>query len=172
MKKLDFSVLKTLRLKRRMTAEQLSRKADVTRATIAKIEAGFNNPRVQTIESLAKALQLSAGDLIRLAEGVRVEQAGTESFSKAGYSGTRLYFGNLEMYLLKADKGTRTEYGHELHEDTTEVCVVLSGHLILHVGDQSIPLVSGSAVRFNAMHEHKFSVVEDTEFLLIHVRTM
>lgn len=172
MKKLDFSVLKTLRLKRGMTAEQLSGKSDVTRATIAKIEAGFDNPRVQTIEALAKALQLSAGDLIRLAEGVRIERAGTEHFSKAGYSGTRLYFGNLEMYLLKAQKGVRTEYGHELHEDTAEVCVVLSGHLILHVGDQSIPLESGSAVRFNAMHEHKFSVLADTEFLLIHVPTL
>lgn len=172
MKKLDFSVLRTLRQKWKMTTEQLASKANVTRATIAKIETGFDNPRVQTIEALASVFQLSAGDLIRLAEGVRIEKAQTEPFSKDGYSGTRFHFKNLEMYLLKAQKGVQTTFEHHLHEDTMETCIVLSGQLIVQIGDQSLQLNSGSAARFHAMHEHSFSITKDANFLLFHTRAV
>ncbi|WP_287373802.1 helix-turn-helix domain-containing protein [Prosthecochloris sp.] len=172
MKQLDFSVLKTLRQKRKMTAEQLASEANVTRATIAKIEAGFDNPRVQTIEALASVFQLSAGDLIRLAEGGRIEEARTEPYSQEGCSGTRFFFRNQEMYLLKAVKGSKTIFEHNLHEDTMEICIVLSGQLTVQVGEQSLHLASGSAATFHAMHEHSFSIGEDANFLLIHTRNV
>ncbi|WP_294344340.1 XRE family transcriptional regulator [Prosthecochloris sp.] len=172
MKQLDFSVLKTLRQKQKMTAEQLAGKANVTRATIAKIEAGFDNPRVQTIEALASVFQLSAGDLIRLAEGVGIEEARIEPYAQDSCSGTRFLFRNLEMYLLKAVKDSNTTFEHNLHEDTMETCIVLSGELTVHVGEQSLRLASGSAATFHAMHEHSFSVGEDANFLLIHTRTV
>jgi mannose-6-phosphate isomerase-like protein (cupin superfamily) len=49
-----------------------------------------------------------------------------------------------------------------------EICFVLSGHLVLTVGEQDVTVTEGMAIRFNAFHEHRFDVVEDTEFLLIH----
>jgi transcriptional regulator with XRE-family HTH domain len=168
MKKFDFSVLKTLRLKRGLTAEQLADKADVTRATIAKMETGFTNPTIQTIEALAGVFKLPTSDLVRLAEGVRLEQARVEPFSRPGYTGTRLYFDNLEIYVLRADGGSLIESDFELHEDTTEVCFVVSGRLVLTVGDQTIPMEPGMAMRFSAMQEHRFDIRENSEFLLIH----
>ncbi|MEZ4550871.1 MAG: cupin domain-containing protein [Desulfobacterales bacterium] len=70
--------------------------------------------------------------------------------------------------MLKAEKGVRIESEFELHEDTAEVCFVLSGRLVLTVGEQEVTVMEGMAARFNALHEHRFDVVEDTEFLLIH----
>jgi XRE family transcriptional regulator, regulator of sulfur utilization len=57
MKRFDFSVLKTLRLKQGLTAEPLAAKTNVTRATVAKMETGFNNPTVQTIHPLGERNQ-------------------------------------------------------------------------------------------------------------------
>lgn len=168
MKRFDFSVLKTLRLKQGLTAEQLAAKANVTRATVAKMESGFNNPTVQTIDALAGVFQLSSSELLRLAEGVRLDRGRVERFVRSGYSGNRIYFDNFEIYWLRAENGVRIESEFELHEDTAEVCFVLSGRLVLTVGEQEITVMEGMAVRFNALHEHRFDSVVDTEFLLIH----
>lgn len=168
MKQFDFSVLKTLRLKQGLTAEQLASKANVTRATVAKMESGFNNPTVQTLDALARVFRLSSSDLLRLAEGVRLDLGRVERFSRPGYGGHRIYFDQFEIYWLKAEKGTRIESEFDLHEETAEVCLVLSGHLVLAVGDQEVTAMEGMAVRFSALYEHRFDVIEDTEFLLIH----
>jgi len=168
MKRFDFSVLKTLRLKQGITAEQLAEKANVTRATIVKMESGFDNPTVQTIDALAKVFRLSSSELLRLAEGVRFDLGRVEKFIKPGYGGKRIYFDKFEIYWLKAKKGVRIDSEFELHEDTAEVCFVLSGRLVLNVGEQEIMVLEGMAARFNALQEHRLSVIEDTEFLLIH----
>jgi transcriptional regulator with XRE-family HTH domain len=167
-KRFDFSVLKTLRLKKGLTAEQLATKANVTRATIAKMESGFNNPTVQTIDALASVLQISSSELLRLAEGVQLDFGREKRFVRPGYRGNHIYFDGFEIYWLKAEQGIRIEFDFELHEDTTEVCFVLSGNLVVTVGEQEVTLTEGMAVRFNALQKHRFDVVEDTALLLIH----
>jgi DNA-binding XRE family transcriptional regulator len=42
-----------------MTAEQLAEKANVTRKTIAKMETGFDNPTVQSVETFANTELMS-----------------------------------------------------------------------------------------------------------------
>lgn len=168
MKRFDFSVLKTLRLKKGLTADQLATKANVTRATVLKMESGFNNPTVQTIDALASVLQISSSELLRLAEGVQLDLGRVKRFIRSGYRGNHIYFDGFEIYWLKAEKGIRIESDFELHEDTPEVCFVLSGHLVVTVGEQEVTLKEGMAARFNALQEHRFDVVEDTVFLLIH----
>jgi len=166
----DFSVLKTLRMKQGLTADDLAGKANLTRATIAKMENGFNNPTVQTLESLAGVFQLSTSDLLRLAEGMRLDHAKVEDFSSPGCAGKRIYFDTLEIFHLNAKADSHIDFDFELHEDTTEICFVLTGHLVLSVRDQPVSLKSGMAVRFDAMHEHQLNICEDAEFLMIHHR--
>lgn len=48
--------LKAMRLYRRMTATELSRRSGVPQATISLIENGKNNPTAETMERLATAL--------------------------------------------------------------------------------------------------------------------
>ncbi len=112
--------------------------------------------------------QISSSELLRLAEGVRFDLGRVKRFSRPGYGGNRIYFDKFEIYWLKAEKGIRIESDFDLHEDTAEVCFVLSGHLVVIVGKQEVTVMEGMAVRFNALHEHRFDVVEDTVFLLIH----
>ncbi len=161
-------MLKTLRQKRGLTAEELAEKANVTRATIVKMETGFDNPTVQTIEALARVFQLTSSELLRLSEGVRLEKARVEDFTRPGYGGKRIVFDNLEIYYLTARKGVLIESEYNLHEDTTEICFVMSGCLQVSVGDQDMMLEAGTAVRFNALHEHRIKVREETAFLIVH----
>ncbi len=45
--KFDFSIIRNLRMKQGLTAEALAQKADVTRATVVKLESGKGNPTIE-----------------------------------------------------------------------------------------------------------------------------
>ena len=58
--------LRKLRVKRGLSQEKLARLADVANNTIIKIEAGKNqNPTLDTLKKIAKALDVSIDDLIK-----------------------------------------------------------------------------------------------------------
>jgi transcriptional regulator with XRE-family HTH domain len=48
--------LRTLRLRRALTQQQLAEKAGVSRPTIARLEAGLDDPYPTTVRKLADAL--------------------------------------------------------------------------------------------------------------------
>lgn len=57
--------LRKLREQKGLTQEKLARLADVSNNTVIKIEAGKNeNPTLNTLKKLAKALDSSVDDLI------------------------------------------------------------------------------------------------------------
>ncbi len=59
-------VLKTCREKKGMTQVQLAKKAKVTQAYVAQLEAGVKkNPSLATLQRLAKALGVSVEQLIK-----------------------------------------------------------------------------------------------------------
>lgn len=168
MKRFDFSVIRNLRMKRGMTAEELAKKANLTRATVAKIEGGSGNPTMGTIEAIAQVFQLLPSELVRIAEVARFEIAETQTFKTKHLSGIHIWFPNFEMYHIRATAGSTKESDPRCHENTAEVCMVLSGKIRVNVGSQSHELGPGMALRFKALHDHHFDIMEDAEFLLIH----
>ena len=58
--------IKKVRKKRGLSQDKLSKLADVTHTTLAKIEAGKNdNPTIKTLQKIAKALNVKIDDLIQ-----------------------------------------------------------------------------------------------------------
>jgi len=58
--------LRKLRVARGLSQEKLARLADVANNTIIKIEAGKNqNPTLDTLKKISKALDVSVDDLIK-----------------------------------------------------------------------------------------------------------
>jgi len=58
--------LRKLRETKELSQEKLARLADVANNTIIKIEAGKNqNPTLDTLKKIAKALEVSVDDLIK-----------------------------------------------------------------------------------------------------------
>jgi transcriptional regulator with XRE-family HTH domain len=164
----DFSIIRTLRQKWQLTAEELAGRAGLTRATVAKIEAGDGNPTIETIEAISTVFQLTPSELIRLAEVAQCETAVTEPFRKEGLEGSHIWFPNFEIYRLRGEAGTRKASDPTRHENTAEVCLVLSGRIRVTVGRQARELGPGMALRFKALHEHQLEFLEEAEILLMH----
>lgn len=164
----DFSVVRNLRKKWGMTAEKLAEAAGMTRSTIAKIESGEGNPTMSTIAALAGAFQLAPSELVHLAEKDRMEKAEGWTIREREWRGRRVGFRDFEVFHIRAPAGLHKEFDPRFHENTAEVCMVLTGRLRLTVGEEARELAGGMAVRFKALHSHGFDILEDAEILLIH----
>jgi len=57
--------LKKLRLKRKMSQGDISRKLGVDRAYISSIENGRMNPTLTTLEKLAEAIGINSSELLK-----------------------------------------------------------------------------------------------------------
>jgi len=58
--------IKKIRKKKGLSQDRLSKLADVTHTTLAKIESGVNdNPTIKTLQKIANALQVKVDDLIK-----------------------------------------------------------------------------------------------------------
>jgi XRE family transcriptional regulator, regulator of sulfur utilization len=164
----DFSVIRTLRLKKQLTAEQLAQKAGITRATIAKIEGGDGNPTLDTIRALSSVFQMPSSELIRLAEVARCEEPVVKSFGEKGIDVHHIWFPGFEIYRIRAGTGFQKLADPKYHENTAEVCLVLSGRISIAVAGQLYELGPGMAMRFKALQEHQFNILEDADFLMMH----
>lgn len=59
-------IVKRLREKTGLSQEKLARLADVSNNTVINIEAGKqNNPTIETLKKIAKALEVGVDDLIK-----------------------------------------------------------------------------------------------------------
>lgn len=58
--------VKRYRTKVGLSQDQLARKAGITYSTLTKLESGVNrNPKVKTLQQIAKALEVSLDDLMK-----------------------------------------------------------------------------------------------------------
>ena len=164
----DFSIIKTLRMKWGLTAEELAARAGLTRATVAKIESGNGNPTIDTLGAISRVFQLPASELIRMAEAAHIESAQSAPYDDEDLTGTHIRFSNFEVYHLNGRSGVSKVSNPGLHENTAEVCLVISGKIRVSVQDETHALGPGMAIRFKALHPHRIDIVDDADFLLIH----
>ncbi len=58
--------IKRYRIKMGLSQDQLARKAGITYSTLTKLESGVNqNPKVKTLQEIAKALGVTLNDLMK-----------------------------------------------------------------------------------------------------------
>lgn len=59
--------LKKLRKQRGLSQDRLSKLADISYNTVIKLESGgINNPTIETLQKIAKALEVSVDNLLNL----------------------------------------------------------------------------------------------------------
>ena len=167
MNNFDFTVIKSLRQKMDLTAEQLAEKAGIARLTVAKIECGKGNPTVETLAALSGVFGMTPSEFIRLAEKKNIEEAIPMPFPVEGVSGTTLCYPDIAFHHCSAKLGTEIHAGPKAHDKNTEICLVLKGKLRLHIADTVKEISGGAAVRFNAWLEHWLEIIENTEFIMI-----
>lgn len=164
----DFSIVRNLRMKRGLTAEALAKQADITRATIVKLESGRGNPTIETLAAIGSVFGLGAGRLAQMAETGTAESGRTTPYDRDGFKGFQVCFPGFELFYLKAPRGSRSVSRPDLHDHTAEICVVISGQVEITVQGDGTVLGPGDAMRFKALQDHELEIGADAELILIH----
>jgi len=163
----DFSALKLLRKRKKMTLAALGRKAHVSSMVLSKIERNCGNPELKTLDRISRALGLATHNLLSLAERRRPTAAKEEV--RTILNGASCRFVNLEGMRLLFVKGDKGHGGGdpELHENDHEYCFVLDGRMKVTVRGSEYEVGAGEGLFWDCMFEHECQLLEPTTFISV-----
>ena len=84
----------------------------------------------------------------------------------------RRVFGSLAnavVHLGSAPKGAKVNRP-EIHHDDTEVCWVTAGRIRLTLPHEIVELGAGDSIQFDAIQQHGYEALADSEFVILHLR--
>ncbi len=162
--------LRERRKGRGLSLDDLARASGVSRAALSQIETRKTNPTVGLLWKIAVGLGVPFAELIGAPTGtVSVMRRGSsqvlrsvdgklESRPLAPTGASPL----VELYELRL--APRSRHDSEPHaRGTREIVVVLSGLLLLHVGEESFDLSAGDSISFAADTPHAYENPASTE---------
>lgn len=165
--------LRRIRLERALSLSALGRAAGVSKATLSGLERGTGNPSIDTVWSLAQALNVPFGALFDdpSLDQVRVLRIGDAQLvsSEPGFTGRRLLTrearGGTELYVLDLEKGVRRDAAAHPPGVVEHVIVVKGRVDVGPDGDSSI-LGAGDCITFSADRPHHYHALSASVRLL------
>jgi transcriptional regulator with XRE-family HTH domain len=136
---------------------------------ISKLERNQQAPGIDTLYRLARAFGLSATDLIAMSESALAHRAAEKSHKTGDFTFREIRYANLVALVGAAPAGAAISRP-EVHRDDTELCWVLQGRLKLKLPHEVCDLARGESVQFDAIQEHTYEAIEDTRFIILHLR--
>jgi Predicted transcriptional regulators len=156
--------LRRLRAGRRLTLDELARRAGISRSMLIQIEQKRVNPTLATLVRLAQALDVGLAELVELGSRQRVRVISRDDVaelwsSPSGGSG-RLLVGSDQLDHIEF-WDWRLEPGDVHHAEghlpgTAEILHVLDGELALEVDGESHAAATGESVIFSADADHSY----------------
>ena len=154
------SKIRDLRLRRRLTVQQLARASGLSKGFISQIENDHATPSLGTLRSLARALQISAAYLVVEEEPAPcVVRAGERSRVHVGGNTSRVEVlsaqpkRNLELLLAELPPGLSA--GGKRHFHHGEECLLcLEGRLRLVFGAHEVVLEPGDSCHYDGRVPH------------------
>jgi transcriptional regulator with XRE-family HTH domain len=165
----DFTVLRDLRKRADLTIGQVSEQSRVSTAVISKLERNLASAELETLHRLARVFGLTASDLLGLAESRTSHATSAVTYASGDFNFERIDYGNARCFHARAKAGSQL-HRPDVHHDDHEICWVLEGSLKIEIPHERHVLKTGDALQFDAVQEHTYETLENTEFLLIHVR--
>ena len=164
----NFSVLRDLRKRSKMTIANLSERTGISPAVISKLERNQTVAELKTIFRLARAFGLTASELLALVES-RTAQCKHETDRIVGdFHFRQIEFANSKCFYADAPKGAKRS-NPDAHRDDFETCWVLEGKLRLDLPYESHVLSAGDCLQFDAVFEHTYEVLEDCRIIIQHI---
>ena len=158
--------LRKIRLDRNLTINSLARVARVPASTISKIENGLLKPSLVHAINLASALNENLGFLVDRyrAQPQRTSVVYANGRERLEYKEMGLTLhdlnGHFSAGVLEARYGILKAGAHSGHEPMThpgdEICCVVKGSIVFHVGDESWTLKAGDAIHFKSDRPHRW----------------
>ena len=161
----DFTIIRHLRKRMGLTIYGLSEKCGVSYVALSKLERNLGNPELKTLDRIARALNVETHNLLALAEHERPRIVDAESKTdEFGFETVLAAVDGLRITMVRGAKGVKGAENHE-HRDSYEICLVLSGKILLHVRDSTYEVNAGQAVRFDCIFDHSYEMLEDSSFI-------
>jgi transcriptional regulator with XRE-family HTH domain len=165
----DFGVLRALRKRESFTLEQVAERSGVSVAVISKLERNQSSAELETLYRLARVFGMSAAELLGLAEARLAHEVKAEGYEHDGFAFSRITYGKARVFYGRAVKGSRITRP-EMHHDDFETCWVLKGKIRLNLPSETRVIKAGRALQFDAILEHSYEALEDSELILMHLR--
>jgi DNA-binding XRE family transcriptional regulator len=174
--KYNFGVVRALRRRLNLTLEELAKKSGLTYPTVASIETNKTLPSMKTLDALGGALEISASNLLALAERriVQIRKAQGVSTNHRVKNQTGIdklkvaYYDKGKLIRVRAKAGEKVHV-MELHEECHEMCYMLSGTAELRIEDHTYKLGPDDTVLFDGVLDHAYTMIESGEFITIHI---
>ena len=167
--KFDFSVLRTLRDQHELTLAALSEASGVSAAVISKLERNQQSAELDTLYRLARAFGLSATDLLAMCESDLAHRTVEKAYRSGDFKFRQVKYANAVVHLGSAPKGAKVNRP-EIHHDDTEVCWVTTGRIRLTLPHETLELGAGDSIQFDAIQQHSYESLADSEFVILHLR--
>lgn len=148
--------LRQVRLDRGLTLTQLAQLTGISVAHLSRIEKGERQPSVGSLLQLARAYGLSIGALVddlpeRDYHLVRAGEATVHDSGDARYEVLSGPHSAIAVVTLELPPGAGTGEAHHTGEEWLHA---LTGGVVLHLGDHTIPLKTGDSVQFDSSVVH------------------
>ncbi|MEM0967112.1 MAG: XRE family transcriptional regulator [Verrucomicrobiota bacterium] len=165
---LDFSVIRDLRKRSGLTLNEVSENSGISAAGLSRIERNQTSLELNTLYRIARALGLSATDLLGLAESCSAHAKKATSYESGPFHFEKVGYKNVDLFHATAKKGDSLKRP-EAHGDEFEVCWVRSGKITITLPRERHTLESGESLQFDAALEHGYEIIEDSEIIIVHL---
>lgn len=165
----DFSVLRDLRKREGLTMEAVSARSGVSVAVISRLERNQSAAELETLFKLSRVFGMNTADLLALAESRSAHRAQESRHRSGGFEFREILYGNARCLYGVARKGS-TLSRPEIHGDDYEICWVLKGRILFRLPHERHELRAGQAIQFDAILEHTYEAMDDSELMIVHMR--
>ncbi|OGJ91797.1 MAG: hypothetical protein A2487_04460 [Candidatus Raymondbacteria bacterium RifOxyC12_full_50_8] len=165
----NFEILRFLRKQKKLTIEGLAKKSKVSFAVISKLERNQTNPGLATLQQMARALDMSATELVSMAEVTANELKKETSYKANGFFFRRVQYNNLTLQAGSAPAKTKISRP-EIHENDNEIVYVSRGSVRLTLPMGAYVINKGESMQFDAIFSHTYEVLQDCDLIIVHIK--
>ena len=165
---LDFSLVRDLRKRHKMTLQNVSAQSGISIAVLSKLERNHNMVELDTLYRLARVFNLSASDLLSLIESCAAHLKTAEKYTSGPFNFSKIDFQGTTLFHATAKAGDTLTHP-EAHGDEYEICWVLSGRIRIKMTREQHDLGPGEALKFDAVLEHTYEILDDAELFITHL---
>lgn len=161
-----------------MTLEELAKVSGLAYPTVAGIENNKTSPSLNSLDALARALEISTSDLVSLSENHEAitretETVKAEILRDLGQEFESLLVANFDKCKVfrakvKAGNVMKTMKMHE-GSDSHEIFYVLEGSVDIRVNRNNYKLNQNEVILFDGTIDHDYTIISDIEAIVIHI---
>lgn len=169
--------IKELRIQKSLTQEELADRAELSKGFISQLERDLTSPSIATLMDILQCLGTNLEEFFSETAAEQVVFKKTDYFEK--YDGelknlVKWIIPNaqknmMEPILLTLDPGGST-YPDNPHEGE-EFGFIVSGSIVLHIGNRAIKAKKGESFYFTANKQHYITASEKSGATLLWVST-